>query len=298
MAAKKEGESSSKAENKKKRKEVKVEETIQQSPERKHKKRKRDAEQVGESPLKKHKSEKKEKKDKKEKSKKSKKEKESKPPELEIDVNLPAPPSKKALRLQKKGKPVPPVAETSQPPTSNEPKVDDSVHPDRKNLIKKEPPRAEFCVWIGNLAYSTDVDGLRTWLTHGLAKVDDDEITRVNLPVNATGQSKGYFESMSVVDGRFAYVDLKTQEGRDTIITRSEQVLDGRRLLIKNGNDFTGRPTEKKPRYHVQTTTTTQQGPKMFKKEFEGQESRAGNFGRKFQGKGEKVKNEGGRVGD
>lgn len=101
-----------------------------------------------------------------------------------------------------------------------------------------------------------------------------------------------------MVDGRFAYVDLKTQEARDAITSRSEQVLDGRRLLIKNGSDFTGRPTEKTPRYHVQATMP-QQGPKpAFKKEYGGQESGAGNFGRKFQGKGEKVKKEGGRVED
>jgi hypothetical protein len=215
MAAKKEdgeAKSSSKAENKKKRKEGKAVEEIpkqEQSPETKPKKRKRDAEQVGESPPKKHKSEKKEKTDKKEKPKKSKKDKTPKDPEeLEIDVNLPAPPSKKALRLQKKGKPIPPVAETSQPPTTDEPpKPEESVHPDRKNLIKREPPRAEFCVWIGNLAYTTDVKVLRTWLTHGLAKVDDEEITRVNLPVNASGQSKGYL-SWSV--GRGLTVDLRT----------------------------------------------------------------------------------------
>jgi hypothetical protein len=93
-------------------------------------------------------------------------------------------------------------------------------------------------------------------------------------------------------------VDLKSQEGRDAIISRSEQVLEGRRLLIKNGKDFTGRPTEKKSRYHVQTTSP-QQGPKTaFRKDFGGQESRTGNFGRKFQGKGEKPKREGGRVED
>jgi len=199
MGAKKEGgeAKSLKKADKKKQKETKAIEELpkhKQSPETKPKKRKRDAEPVSDSPPKKHKSEKKEKTGKKDKSKEAKKTKAIKEPEeLEIDVNLPAPPSKKALRLQKKGKPLASVTDTAKSLTTDETLMaEDSVHPDRKSLIKREPPRAEFCVWIGNLSYSTDVKALRTWLNHGLAKVEDDEITRVNLPVNATGQSKGY----------------------------------------------------------------------------------------------------------
>lgn len=122
--------------------------------------------------------------------KKKKHKKEIKPiiPEIEIDVSAPTPPSKKALRLQKKGKPVPALPSTSQPPPSD---VVDSVHPDRKNLVK-EIPRAEYSVWIGNLSYKSDVKALRGWLVRGDKRITDKEITRMHLPLNANEQSKGY----------------------------------------------------------------------------------------------------------
>jgi hypothetical protein len=97
-------------------------------------------------------------------------------PELEIDISLPTPPSKKALRQQKK------VSTTDTP---------DTTHPDRRSLLKKLPARAEHCVWIGNLAYTTDVKSLRGFLVRGPDRVSDREITRINLPLNADGQSKG-----------------------------------------------------------------------------------------------------------
>lgn len=50
---------------------------------------------------------------------------------------------------------------------------------------------------------------------------------------------------------RFAYVDVLTKEVMEKIISRSEEVLDGRHLLIKNGKSFEGRPAERKQRYQV-----------------------------------------------
>jgi hypothetical protein len=115
------------------------------------------------------------------------------PEEIEIDISAPTPPSKKALRLQKKGKPVPKLSSTSQPPTSlvPAPSNDEDIHPDRKKLLK-EIPRAEWSVWIGNLAYKSDVKALRGWLVRTDKRVADREITRIHLPLNADGQSKGY----------------------------------------------------------------------------------------------------------
>lgn len=112
--------------------------------------------------------------------------------ELEIDLKAPTPPSKKALRLQKKGKPVPKLPSTSQPPTTLAPEesTEDNVHPERKKLLK-EIPRAEWSVWIGNLAYKSDVKALRGWLVRSDKRVTDKEITRINLPLNADGQPKG-----------------------------------------------------------------------------------------------------------
>lgn len=114
------------------------------------------------------------------------------PEELEIDISAPNPPSKKALRLQKKGKPVPKLPSTSLPPTTLVAAADtDTTHPDRQKLVK-EIPRAEWSVWIGNLSYKSDVKGLRGWLVRGDKRVTDKDITRINLPLNADAQSKGY----------------------------------------------------------------------------------------------------------
>jgi hypothetical protein len=113
------------------------------------------------------------------------------PEELEIDISAPNPPSKKALRLQKKGKPVPKLPSTSLPPTTLVAAANtDTTHPDRQKLVK-EIPRAEWSVWIGNLSYKSDVKGLRGWLVRGDKRVTDKDITRINLPLNADGQSKG-----------------------------------------------------------------------------------------------------------
>jgi len=75
-----------------------------------------------------------------------------------------------------------------------------------------------------------------------------------------------------------------------TIISRSEQVLDGRHLLIKNGKDFTGRPIEKKQRYHVQQANPSQP-PKTISKKGAGPNKFVRKGSREIGGsKGDKVK--------
>jgi hypothetical protein len=112
--------------------------------------------------------------------------------ELEIDITAPTPPSKKARRLQKRGKRIPKLPSTSQPPTTLAPPTgEENIHPDRKKLVK-DVPRADWAVWIGNLAYKSDVKSLRGWLVRTDKRVTDKEITRIHLPLNADGQSKGY----------------------------------------------------------------------------------------------------------
>ena len=56
--------------------------------------------------------------------------------------------------------------------------------------------------------------------------------------------------------GRFAYVDLVSREVMEKVVSRSEESFDGRRLLIKDGKSFEGRPTVKAQRYHAQSTMT------------------------------------------
>ena len=55
---------------------------------------------------------------------------------------------------------------------------------------------------------------------------------------------------------RFAYVDIAGKEAMEVVISRSEEALDGRNLLIKDGKSFEGRPLKKTQRYHVKSTTS------------------------------------------
>jgi len=43
----------------------------------------------------------------------------------------------------------------------------------------------------------------------------------------------------------------------EKVVSRSEEKLDGRNLLIKDAKNFTGRPAEKKQRYQVMQSKRT-----------------------------------------
>ncbi|KAF8897873.1 hypothetical protein BD779DRAFT_1608361 [Infundibulicybe gibba] len=92
-------------------------------------------------------------------------------------------------------------------------------------------PKRQNSVWVGNMSYKTTPEALRTFF-EGVG-----EITRIHMPTKAPagpgmkGESRG-----------FAYVDFETPEAKTAAIARSERPLIGRKLLIKDGDDFTGRP--------------------------------------------------------
>ncbi|WFC96105.1 Nucleolar protein 13 [Malassezia brasiliensis] len=91
------------------------------------------------------------------------------------------------------------------------------------------PKRSPYSVWIGNLAFSTTQEQLTEWLRdHNI-----EGISRVHMPqgVRKFEYNKG-----------FAYVDLPSQAQVEACMALSEEQLAGRRLLIKSGSDFTGRP--------------------------------------------------------
>lgn len=152
-------------------------------------------------------------------------------PELEIDVNAPEPASKKALRKAKKKKADAPVAdgETS-PPRSEKKKQNESKESSEPAADK----RSEYGLWIGNLAFSVTKDDLRRFFTSNCSFADTT-ITRIHLPKGAEkfgrAQNKG-----------FAYVDFATEKALQEALGLSEQLLTGRRVLIKNAKSFEGRP--------------------------------------------------------
>ncbi|KAG9087225.1 hypothetical protein FRC06_002634 [Ceratobasidium sp. 370] len=94
-------------------------------------------------------------------------------------------------------------------------------------------PARQNSVWVGNLSFKTTEAQLKEFFD-GVG-----EITRVHMPKKqVVGQGRG----MRGENRGFAYVDFATSDAQTLAITLSERNLDGRRLLIKNGGDFTGRP--------------------------------------------------------
>ncbi|KAJ5613503.1 RNA binding protein Rnp24 [Penicillium herquei] len=153
-------------------------------------------------------------------------------PEIEIDVSAPEPQSKKALRKAKKQKSEP-TKETSE--NDNE---DEKPQTAKPYQAPAAPKRSEYGIWIGNLAFSTTRDDLRTFFTSNCS-FDDETITRINMP-------KGQERFGKVQNKGFAYVDFTTKEALDEAIGLSEQLVTGRRVLIKNAKSYEGRPD--KPR--------------------------------------------------
>lgn len=101
---------------------------------------------------------------------------------------------------------------------------------------KKSANSAVHSVWVGNLSFKTTPDALRKFLGNM------EDIKRIHMPTKALhGHLTNSKESRGDNRG-FAYVDFGTAEAKQAAIAKSEGHLDGRRLLIKDGSDFTGRP--------------------------------------------------------
>jgi len=104
-------------------------------------------------------------------------------------------------------------------------KLKDGVAVASSSVSKKE--KRQNSVWVGNLSFKTTADALRGFFD-GVG-----EITRIHMPMKAG--AKG--ENMG-----FAYVDFASPDHKVIAVTLSERDFQGRRLLIKDGDDFTGRP--------------------------------------------------------
>ncbi|KAF3192988.1 hypothetical protein TWF225_010848 [Orbilia oligospora] len=179
-------------------------------------------------------------------------------PELEIDVSLPEPPSKKDLRKLKKLKSK--GVDTDALASLNVPLIDRS----KKGAQEGESPanganskRSPYGVWIGNLTFNTTREELIEFFTRGSKENDNDDdskkerdasevigtgirqkdITRLNIPKSTKfkNQNKG-----------FAYVDFLTAGCISHALKLSEKLFNGRKVLIKASTDFNGRPEEDK----------------------------------------------------
>ncbi|CAH2354245.1 nucleolar protein 13 [[Candida] railenensis] len=192
---------------------------------------------------------KKEKKDKKDKKKSSKENEESgsedeqsgsdDDDEIAIDLNADIPLSKKQQRLLKKGKLDLAKLKKKNPAPKPELTEEEKIAEAAK---EKETKKSPYAVWIGNLAFDTTKEDLVRFIvgkTSGYIGTDDDDelikienidITRINLPKKEK-KIKG-----------FAYLDFPSAKHVKSAISLSEQILNGRKLLIKDSTSFEGRP--------------------------------------------------------
>jgi RNA recognition motif-containing protein len=153
-------------------------------------------------------------------------------PELEIDVDAPEPVSKKALRKAKKNKESDAVdGETTKTKSK-------SSKPETQDLETEaaQGKRSEYGVWIGNLSFTVTKEELRMFFTAN-ADIPESKITRIHLPSGpekfGRPQNKG-----------FAYVDFANKKTLQEAIGLSEQLMTGRRVLIKDAKSYEGRPSK------------------------------------------------------
>lgn len=151
-------------------------------------------------------------------------------PEIEIDVDAPEPVSKKALRKAKKNKGGDVEDGEKTNTKSNKPEVKE---PETQAASGK---RSEYAVWIGNLSFTVTKDDLRMFFTAN-SDIPESAITRVHLPSGpekfGRPQNRG-----------FAYVDFANKKNLKEAIGLSEQLMTGRRVLIKDAKSFEGRPSK------------------------------------------------------
>ncbi|KAI0134330.1 hypothetical protein BJ170DRAFT_195065 [Xylariales sp. AK1849] len=158
--------------------------------------------------------------------------------EIEVDLELPEPPSKKAKRLLKKGKPLP-----VKPTSDDEAEKDDGLPvPSAKD--DKKSKRSEYGIWIGNLAFTVTRIELFKWLVESSGGVIKEEnITRVNLPASKFKDQRPQGDEKPKPQNKgFAYVDFDTEAAAIAAMSLTETALDGRNVLIKSSTSFDGRP--------------------------------------------------------
>ncbi|KAL2257817.1 hypothetical protein VTK26DRAFT_9133 [Humicola hyalothermophila] len=165
--------------------------------------------------------------------------------EIQVDLSLPEPPSKKARRALKKGKSLPAKASSSDDEDDKAAKdgKPDGVSAGDKKKKKKE--RSPYGVWIGNLRFNVTKADLRKWLVDNSGgSITEESITRVHMPT--TKPSSGAEKAVPQNRG-FAYVDFDSFEANVAAIALSENELNGRKLLIKDSKNFEGRPQKEEP---------------------------------------------------
>ncbi|KAG6058949.1 hypothetical protein E4U17_007283 [Claviceps sp. LM77 group G4] len=163
--------------------------------------------------------------------------------EIEVDLALPEPPSKRARRALKKGKSLPLKSGNADDKDDDE-DTDGEDSGDKKNKDKKDKKRSEHGVWIGNLPFTIQATELKQWLVDNSGGVITDEsITRIKIP---TLKEPGRDKTQKPSNKGFAYIDFNDVGPKVAAIALSETTLGQRNLLIKDSKSFQGRPAKEK----------------------------------------------------
>ncbi|KAH7909394.1 hypothetical protein BJ138DRAFT_1010910 [Hygrophoropsis aurantiaca] len=137
--------------------------------------------------------------------------------------------AEKRRQKKKESKPKPQEPESTAPTKKR--KLADGSAADTNPSVHAKAKR-QNSVWVGNLSFKTTQDNLRGFFD-GVG-----EITRIHMPMKAGTKS----DNMG-----FAYVDFASPDTKIIAISLSEREFQGRKLLIKDGDDFAGRPAPKAP---------------------------------------------------
>lgn len=160
--------------------------------------------------------------------------------ELEVNLEAPEPPSKRARRALKKGKALPKKAASD----------DDDDLQEKDEEEKKGKERSEHGVWIGNLPFLVSSSSLKKWLVDNSGgAISEEAITRVKIP-KKKDPSRSKDSNLAAPNKGFAYVDFEDLATKVAAVALSEAEMGGRKLLIKDSTSFEGRP-KKEPEPEV-----------------------------------------------
>ena len=164
-------------------------------------------------------------------------------PELEVNVLAPEPLSKKTLRKSKKDVKQETSFETAQELSSKD-KSDleaEGGHPSSAAEQINAAHQSGLGIWIGNLPWSTNKNDLRQFISQ-YAQIDDKCITRIHMPTPSNNDRTKTAIGANPRNKGFAYVDFTDHQSLKEALKLSDKYLGDRRVLIKEAQDFSGRP--------------------------------------------------------
>lgn len=171
--------------------------------------------------------------------------------EIEVDLALPEPPSKRARRALKKGKSLPSKSDGDDEKITGDTGGGDDAGEDQKTDKKA---RSEHGIWVGNLPFTVSAAELKQWLVDNSGGVITNEsITRLKLPMSRDPNTRD--KSQKPANRGFAYVDFVDMSTKVAAIALSETELQHRKLLIKDSTSFEGRPAKAKEPEPVEAGT-------------------------------------------